>query len=137
MKEIVNIETATAEVNNWLDSRKVMPTKRERMQPTIDNLIEAVQYGMLVIGEGNVLRHNLAFPVLDSAGVPFASELTYKARISTDSVIRAISALKINIPDTQVMAYIAELTGQPYSIIAQLETTDMLIAKSIAVFFMS
>jgi hypothetical protein len=137
MKEVLPIEQAEAEVSAWLDRKKILPKRRERLSVSIDNLIEAVQYGIISINDDGSIVHTLQIPVTDNKGEMVCDKLTYKARIDTDSLLKAIAALKVNIADTQLMANIAELTGQPYGVITKMDPTDLTVAKSIGVFFMS
>lgn len=133
MKEVMPIEQAEAEVTAWLDKNKITPARRGRAETAIENLIEAVQYGTISIGDNGKITHTLAFPLTDVS----LNTLTYKERENTESVMKAISGLKVNTADTQLIAHIAELTDQPYGYITKLHPTDLVVSKSIGVFFMS
>lgn len=135
MKEVMSLELATAEVDKWLDRKKLLPSRRNNARTTIENLAEAVQFGILAIKDDGTIIHTLQDPVTDTNGTPVLTELTYKARISTDEVLKAYGRLKNNTPDAQLIALIELLTGS--SFITKLEVGDLSIAKSIGVFFMS
>jgi hypothetical protein len=137
MKEVMTIEQATSEVTAWMDRKKIQQSRRENAKTAIANMIEAVQFGTITINEDGTIEHTLQFAIEDSKNTPVVDKLKYKARVSTDALMKAYNNLKINIPDTQLLALIAELTDQPYGYITKLEPTDLVVAKSIGVFFMS
>lgn len=136
MKEVMPIEQAEAEVTAWLDKKKITNTRRSNAKTIIENLVEAVQYGTLSISGDGAITHTLAFPVEDGKGQTLLSALVY-TRTTTDETVKAYDALRINIPETQLMALVSVLTKQPYGYITKLDSTDLNISKCIAVFFMS
>lgn len=137
MKEVMTNEQATLEVIAWMDRKKIQQSRRENAKTAIANMVESVQYGTISINEDGTIEHMLQFAIEDSKGAPVVDKFKYKARVDTEALMKAYNNLKINIPDTQLLALIAELTDQPYGYVIKLEPTDMVVAKSIGVFFMS
>ena len=137
MTEVVNIEKATEEVTAWLDRKKIPMSRRVDSQSIIDNLIEAVQYGYISISEDGKIKQTLQFPLEDSQKVVFLSELQYNNRSNTDAVLKIVGSMRVQTAESNILARIAELTNQPMGYVMKFDSVDMIIAKSIGVFFTS
>ena len=128
--EKVNLETATKDVERWLDYKKVKPRRREQFQAFIDTLVDAVQVGQLVLEDDMTFKMNLDFPVAET------SELKFKPRISDTQ----LSNYKRNIKgadawDTQQLVLLCGLTDQSTAIIKGMDTSDRNTADAIIIFF--
>jgi len=128
--EKVNFETATKEVEKWLDFKKIKPRRREQLQALIDTLVDSVQVGQLVLEDEMSFRMTLDFPVAEM------SELKFKPRI-TDA---ELSKYKRNIKgadawDTQQLVLLCGLTEQTTEIIKRMDTNDRNTADAIIIFF--
>lgn len=130
-------ELATAEVEKWLEQKKIKPRRRTASQASIDNIIEAVQYGDAVINADNTIDVKLSFPICDSNNTPVHASLHFKSRVQVDALLKAYDKEKANSIDAQLLVIIAELTDLPFTIITKMEPVDLTLAKSIGVFFMS
>lgn len=131
----VDREIATKEVNDWLDKKKISPSKRESKKDSIENLILAVMDGDLTVNEKGEFVQTLKFPGEAANSV---KTLTYKQRILIGDVQHHIKNNKIAITDFdgRIACYIQALTGQPFAVLASIESTDYDVMQSIAVFFM-
>lgn len=128
--EKVNFETATQEVEKWLNYKKVKPSRRESLRSFIDILVEAVQLGQLTLGENHEWIMALDFPIGE------IKELTFKPRI-TDA---ELSNYKRNVKgvdafDTQQLVLLCGLTTQMAGTIRNLDTADRAVADAIVLFF--
>ena len=132
-KKVISYDQAKNEITAWLDEKKVSQKKREALASMTDNLIDAVQDGILVRNNDNTLTQRLVFGNEDSS----FNQLTYKARISAADLQPHKRIVKGDSFDDNILRTILALTGQPIGIINGLDTsTDKPLADSIAVFFM-
>lgn len=131
----VDRETATKEIDKWLDEKKVSLTKRESKKDQIESLICGIMDGDLSMTDSGEFEHTLKFPSDTSSAV---KKLVYKQRILVGDVQHHLKNNKIAITDFdgRINCYIQALTGAPYAVITKMETTDYDIMQSIAVFFM-
>ena len=133
MSEVVNIDSATAEIDKWLDHKRINEKKREDQKSTIDSLIDAVRFGMLTVDEDFNLVQKLYFPIGNNQEV---EELKYKPRIGVGTVHRHLKGLKADDADGRLAAYVAALTNSTKAQIAALDTEDYGVGQSIAIFFL-
>lgn len=131
----VDRKTAEEEIENWLDSKKISPSKRESKSASIESLVCAIMDGDLVLNAENKFEQTLKFPGDSPASVKV---LEFKQRILINEVQHHLKNNKTSISDFdgRFVAYIQALTGQPNAVITKLESTDYDIAQSIAGFFM-
>ncbi len=130
--QAVDKETATKEIESWLDKKKVYEVTRESQKDSIDILIEGIMNGDLSLDEKtNEFIHKLLVP--DSAGI---TEMKYRARLN-DAMLRPyLNGVKSGDADGRLLAYTAALTQQPKNILSALDTADKKIMMSIAIFFL-
>lgn len=129
----VNRETAEADVNAWLDKKKIFESEREQRKEFIEILVESVMNGVLVIGDDGVMKHALLFPFGDEEKI---SSLTYKLRLNDKMLKPYLKGVTQGDGDERMLAYIAALTEQPRGLIANLDTADKKTAMAIAIFFL-
>lgn len=131
----VDREVAAKEIEKWLDEKKVSQTKRESKKDQIESLVCGIMDGDLTVNEKGEFEHTLKFPGDSPAAV---KKMVYKQRILIGDVQHHIKNNKITLTDFdgRINCYIQALTGQPYAVIAKMESTDYDIMQSIAVFFM-
>jgi hypothetical protein len=130
----VTLEVAIAEVQKWLDFKRISPNRRESLQSMIDNLANAVVDGTIVINDNNQIEHTLVFPLEGETGG--IQKLTYKSRLSDADLEPYKRTLKGTDFDSTLKRTILALTGQPLGVINRLDSsTDKGTAESIAVFF--
>jgi hypothetical protein len=130
----VNFDLAKAEVDGWLDKKRIPSKKRESLSGMIDNLIDAVVEGDLTIDEETgIMTHTLVVPIGESEGY---KELKYKLRITGKDVEPHKKLIKGSDFGDELTRIILALTGAPINVIRQLDMgTDRSIAEAIAVFF--
>lgn len=130
----VNRETAEAEINSWLDYKKINEKKRENYKDNISALVDAVCDGILSVNpDTKELIQTLNFPIGDEMKV---SKLEFKPRLTVGSVQSHLNGVKATDADGRIIAYVAALTSQPKELIKKLDTEDNSVAQSIAIFFL-
>jgi len=132
MKEVVALEAATKEVENWLDFHKVTPMQKESFKDSIATLIEGIQYGMLTLKD-NAFSQTLLFPFGEEEKV---AAINYKQRITYFELEEKMKGVSVADGAGRVIATLAALTGQPKQILKTLDKADKRIANSIVVFFL-
>lgn len=133
MAEKINREVAEAEINKWLDHKKISPAKRETYKTNIDSMVDAVMEGTLVLREDFYLEQNLKFPVgKDDA----TAKMEYQPRLNGVQIDQAMKGVKATDTFGTIDAYISALTGQVKGVIRQLDSVDKSLANDIVVFFL-
>lgn len=125
----VNREQAEAEVNAWLDHKKILPSQREDYKAHIDRLIEATMYGVLSWGDGECIHH-LQFPI---TGI---NEIKYSFRANGQTLSKGLHDVKPEDADGRFYAYISSLCNQNKSVVKLLDSSDLAIGKAYAIFFL-
>lgn len=133
----IPLKTAQAEVDKWLDFKKVKTQKRENNKEQIELIVDAVCDGTLVLDEKTlVFTHKLLFPLGNSDNEGTIKELTYKPRLMVRDINAKMKGVKANDPDGRIVSYVSALTDQPSGIIASLDTEDNSLAQQIVSFFL-
>lgn len=132
MKEVVVLEAATKEIENWLDFHKVTPMQKESFKDSIATLIEGIQYGMLTLKD-NAFTQNLLMPFGEEEKI---AVVNYKQRITYFELEEKMKGVSVSDGAGRVIATLAALTGQPKQILKTLDKADKRIANSIVVFFL-
>lgn len=131
----VPLDIATAEVNNWLDAKRITEKKRQEYADFIENLIEGVMEGFLVVNSDNTLTQKLAFPILDENQSEVLNSLNYKFRISEADKIKYRKSVQKD--DNGFMLTLLALTDAPRGHITLLDSSvDKPLADAIALFFL-
>jgi hypothetical protein len=129
-------EVATAEVNKWLDLKKIGEKKREDKKDSIDSMIGAICEGMLTIDDRGTITQKLKFPIKDESGKVELEELKYKPRLSTAQIQACLQGTKLTDLYALPIALISALTDQAKTIIKLLDSEDSSVGQSIANFFL-
>jgi hypothetical protein len=129
----VDEEVAKQEVESWLDHKKVGPKKREINQGSIDTMVEAICEGYLELKDDKKFVQKLKFPTTGEISI---EELTFAARINMVAVSPKMEGVKNGDVDGRLMAYISALTTKPKDLIKRLDSEDLSLAQSIAIFFL-
>lgn len=129
----INRETAEAEVNAWLDKKKVFDSTKETQKDFIDILVEAVVQGVLVVETDGKLKHILLFPFGEDTKI---TSLSYHLRLNDKMLKPCLNGVKAGDGDERMLAYIAALTEEPRGLLANLDSADKKIATAIAIFFL-
>ena len=131
----VALEVAQAEVNKWLDYKKVSQEKRETYQNYISALVSGVQEGILSIDEENVITQKLIWPIKHQEGKGALESLSFRPRITVGAIHNHMNGVKADDADGRIKAYICALTNTPKALINALDTDDYGIPQAVAVFF--
>lgn len=132
VKLVIDRDTATQEIESWLNKKKVYDSTREAHKDSIDLLIEAMMAGDLTLDSTtNEFTHRLLFP--EGAGI---TEMKYRARLNDVMLRPYLNGVKGGDADGRLLAYTAALTQQPKNILSALDTADKKIMMSIAIFFL-
>lgn len=127
--EVYPIGQAEAEIDALLESKDIMPKRREALQVAVDAVAEAMSYGLVTIATDGEIVQKLIKP----AGA--VTELKYKPHVDAATMQSKLSAVKVyNQPNINA-CYISAYTGQLKAIIDRLEPADRNIADSISFFF--
>jgi hypothetical protein len=128
-------EVAEAEVESWLDKKKVFQETRDRYKDHIEIMIEAIMNGVLFLNQDSFeWTHSLLFPLGDD-GKEQITELKYRCRVNEKLVLPHTRGLKSDDADGRFNALIAAVTSESKGVIVSLDSADKRIATSIGVFF--
>lgn len=142
MKTVIAWDVAEADINAWLDKKKVGEKTRETNKDYIETLIEAVSNGTLTLDKDDEksnkagtykFKHTLLFPFEGDAA---KDSLEYECRINDRMMKPNLNGVKLGDGDGRFNALIATLTRQPRTLIEQLDTADKKIAMAIGIFFL-
>lgn len=132
----VEISVATGDINRWLDYKKVSDTKRESKKAAVEALVSEVTDGYLSVMEDFKLQYKLKFPIEDSEGNIYLEKLDFVPRLQAKDLFPYMKGVKAGDLDGSLRANICALTKQSMGVISKLDTEDMAVAESIAVFFL-
>lgn len=134
MEILVDYETAEADVDSWLDHKRVKPRKRESNKEAIEELIDSVMYGQLKIDSDTLnITQVLDFPIGEEGSI---KEIIHKPRVHVSAVNSKLKGVKAGDVDGRLLAYTSALTGKPVGVLGKLDTGDNAVAQNIAVFFL-
>lgn len=134
-KPKISREAAEAELNGWLDAKKVFQTVREgdAGKQNIDDIIGFIMEGVLEVNTDGTLKHNLIFPLGENSTV---RELTYKQRLNDKMVQPYLKGVSPSDAFGVFLAYAAAATDQPKNILNALDSgTDRKVMQAIVFFF--
>lgn len=129
----VSKEIAIAEVNKWLEFKKISSHKIEEKKDSIDELIQNIEDGLLVLNEDFSFTQTLKFPI--GEGDVSIKTLTYKPRINVNKIKPYLQTVKPTDVDGRYSGYIAALTSQSLAIVDMIDTEDNSLARTFAGFF--
>ncbi len=137
MKEVVALEQAQAEIDAWVEWRKLTPAQIEAHAGSINTLVEGIQYGMLTLKD-NSFTQKLLFPVGKDECV---KELQYEPRVNSIMLSDYLKGTKAGDIDDRLLSYIECMTAKTTLVSRQhlktLDPGDLRIANSIVVFFLT
>lgn len=126
---------AEAEINSWLDTKKIKNIQRKENEGSIETLVEAFMDGTLSLNpQTNVLKLNLLFPIVGKEAS--IDSLSFKPRLNDSMLHPHLNGVKPTDVDGRVNALICALTAQPKNIITILDSVDKRVAQAIAIFFL-
>jgi F420-0:gamma-glutamyl ligase-like protein len=131
-KKAIAANVARAEVEKWLEFKRVKDRHRESNSETIDHLVEAFEDGTLILDDDHNIIMHLTFGVGEGEKI---QTLKFKPRLKVGEIHNSMKGIKSTDADARILAYIATLTEQPIGVIRQLDTEDYRISSSMVVFF--
>jgi hypothetical protein len=131
-QDAVSLEVAKAEIDNWLEYKRISGTKAESQKDAIEMMVSAVQEGNLTLNEDFSLTYALKFPIGESEDI---TEFKFKPRVSRGDLQRFTAKVKPSDIDGRIDAYICALTNQLRAIVTKLDSEDSGICQAIAGFF--
>lgn len=134
MANLVSIDVAIADMNRWLDAKKVSDKKREAYADNIENLTDAISEGSLILNENNEFEQKLKFPIKSESGD--IETLKFKNRLTVDAVQNNLTGVKPTDADGRITAYVSALTNLPKAVIKRMDTEDYSIGQALAIFFL-
>jgi len=131
MTEVITKEQAEREITAWLDFKKVRPRQRAVFAAQYDTLVEAMQYGDIIMdGETFVIKHKLITPVdglIDS--------LEYQPRKTVGELQKAANGVGATDSDGRLNSILSCITGRGLSHLQKMYPEDFEICQAVAVFF--
>src|SRR5690606_13108970 len=128
--KVVDFETARADVDRWLDHKRVSPSKRTNMNDSIDTLTDAIMDGYLSIDSECRITQKLRFPLGEDESI---GTLVFKPRLSNMEAKKYLKDIKSSDIDGRLTSYVSALTGVGKDIINKLDSEDTGIANAVAV----
>lgn len=130
---LVDEQTASKELERWLDAKRVPSRKREQNDQVLETLKAAIQDGRLIVTDTGQISVKLLFPIGNNDDI---KKLNFTNRIKAKQVRK----MKVNDDafDTmgQVLALVAAATNNSMKLLGELDNEDYSLIQSIAVFFM-
>jgi len=131
----VSTEQAIAEVNSWLDYKKVKTAKRESNAEHIDTLVSCVEDGTIIINDDKTIVHELGFALENTEGETTVERLTYKARLTMLDIQRATKGISPNDQTERMFGFGNALTNVGRGVLKKLDSVDNGVLQAIAIFF--
>lgn len=131
----VTIEIAEAEVESWLDKKKILPGLRDARREHINQLVECIQEGVLELNtETYEFTHNLLEPF--GAGEKMTKTLVYKPRLNDKNLQPWMKGVRGDDAEGRMLGYVAALTSTNRQLLELMDTADKRISMAIAIFFL-
>ncbi len=132
----VSLEQAQAEVQEWLDYKKITDREREKMQEFEDVLIDNIVDGYLQIDESYNFTYQMKFPIQDEDGNEALSKLTFKPRLDVLSKDKALRGVKSDDSEGRQIAYVSALTNVAKGLLKKMDTEDNKVCTAIIMYFL-
>ncbi len=134
-KEKLDDERAMADVETWLEFKRISPIVREQQIENIELIKSYIKYGVLTLNQDHTITHKLLFPLESPSGETVLSELTYQARVSIEKINLKMKGYGLKDLNGRMLGYVYAITGQPQNMLNKLDTEDLKIAQAISAFF--
>lgn len=125
-------EIAESEVNGWLDYMGISASLKEKHNPSVEKMIDAVEAGTLVINDDKTLLQKMVYPFGAETKI---TELKYKPTLTVGEVNNHKASLDITNPQFSTFAYLGASTGQPVSVLFKMDIRDFKLCDNIVLFF--
>lgn len=127
--QVMSQSDAELEIRGLLAKKKIFPKQIERLQPAIEQVAEAMSYGLVTIGDDGSITQKLLSPVNGK------EEITYAARIAPIEVNKALQNLKVTNQTNINLTYLKMYSKEMETTFLNMEPSDRTTAESIAFFF--
>lgn len=126
-------EVATKDVHAWLDSMDVLPEAREKdvVKIFIDQLIDSVSKGYLVINEDKSITQKLRVPLGDGA----TKEIKYDFRYTVGEYHDKLKVVPELDEIATALAKLSLISKQSVEVIRRFDKKDYTVARSLVIFF--
>lgn len=132
-KELISIETATKELNDWLDWQDITIEHRTgAFKGSVDKMAQAICAGNLIINPDKSLKQTLKHVIGIDAKV---TELNYKASLIVADLVNAEDS-KDESEIAGTKKYLRALTGEINGVIEKINDKDFRLCQAIVNFFM-
>lgn len=126
---VVEPSVAEKEVSQLLDSKNILPKRREALQPAVETVIEAVTYGLVTIdGDGRITQQ-----LTEKIGE--IERIVYVPHVAPEVISKQLKGLKVYNQVNITAVYWKAYTGMMESTLDKLHPTDKAIAESLTFFF--
>lgn len=132
----VSREAAEKDFAAWLDHKKVRGVKRAESKGNEQEIVSAIEDGILVVEEDFTITHMLCFPIEDTTGKVVVDKLVYKPRINVGQLSIKLKPVGGADVDGRIAAYAATLADVNTSLINKLDTEDQRIVNAIVMYFL-
>jgi hypothetical protein len=128
----VSKDVAAADINRWLDFKKVPDRRRSDLSDQVESLVSMVEEGNLIVNEDCSLELILTEPIAER------DRLRFKTRLQVRDIHTRLkgAGIKGGDADGRIVAYISALTGLSMGECELLDTSDYSFASNVVVFFM-
>lgn len=128
----VDVSVAQAEVDRWLEHKKIGDYQRNERSDEIELLCAEVGEGNLIVHDDFKLELHLKFPLGENGNI---SSLTFKPRLINRELAATLRGIKADDAEGRMNAYAAAITGENRGIISALDSVDLRVVKAIVYFF--
>jgi hypothetical protein len=129
---LVSNDQARKEFEEFLNEKKISPSKRKTNESATEELIEALSEGNFIISPDKCTM-KLRFPI-ESGDFPI-QELHLKKRITAGDVHPFLKHVMPQDIDGRYQAYMCALSGQSLNVVRKLESGDYDLLRSYVAFF--
>lgn len=130
------IERAWDDMNRWFDRKKVTRATRDKQKESAEAIVEEIVAGNITIDDACNINYKLKFPIQDESGSDEITQLKFKPRITAEAVIMRMKNIGATEFEAKLLAYAAALTGNALPVLKKLDSEDVKICQSIAIFFL-
>ncbi len=131
----VSFEIATAEIEKWLDSKKISQLRREKNIGSFETLVGLVREGSLVVNDDMSVTLSLNFPIKSPEGTDSVSSLKFKQRMSEAELEPNRKLVGGSGNAAILMATAITVTGELHAILKKCDSIDMENIHNICIFF--
>lgn len=135
-EEEIDPVTAGEDAARFIESRDFSPNRKKEIEPLIKVLIEAIQFGYVIVNDDDSITQKFRKPICNSDGKAVLENLKYEARVKTGAINDAMQKLQPHTAVAQIVTYASIHTGKPIEIINKVNSGyDRTVLESISTLF--